>query len=55
VITKVDSQSIRDNDDLDRVINQKKIGDRVEVEVYRNQRRMTFTVQLSDPPTTVRR
>jgi S1-C subfamily serine protease len=55
VITKVDGQPIRDNDDLDRVVNQKKIGDRVEVEIYRNQRRMTFTVQLSDPPTSVRR
>lgn len=55
VITSINGQPVRTRDDLDRALSDKKIGDRVEVEAYRNQRRMTFTVQLSEPPEATRR
>lgn len=55
VITRVDGQLIRSRDDLDRILNEKKIGDRIEVEVYRNQQRLSITVQLTELPEYTRR
>ena len=50
VITKVDGQAIGQQDDLDRVLNSKSVGDRVQVEVVRSGRRVTLNVQLEDLP-----
>ena len=50
VITKVDGKTISQQDDLDRVLNSKNVGDRVQVEIVRNGRRMTLDVQLADLP-----
>ena len=50
VITRINGQQIKDPDDLDRVLREHKIGDRVEVEAYRSSKKMNFTVQLTEPP-----
>jgi len=55
IITNIDSQPVRTRDDLDRVLGAKNIGDRVQVEVVRGKRRMTLTVELSEPPEAPRR
>jgi S1-C subfamily serine protease len=55
VITQVDGHQVRTRDDLDRVLNEKKIGDRVEIEVVRSQKKIKFSVQLSEPPDVTRR
>jgi S1-C subfamily serine protease len=55
VITQVDGHQVRTRDDLDRVLNEKKIGDRVEIEVVRSQKKIKFSVQLSEPPEVTRR
>ncbi len=48
IITKVDGQAINQQDDLDRVLNNKNVGDRVQVEIVRGGRRMTLNVQLEE-------
>ncbi len=48
VITKVDGQTIAGQDDLDHVLNSKNVGDRIQVELVRDGRRMTVTVQLAE-------
>ncbi len=50
VITKVDGQAINQQDDLDRVLNNKNVGDRVQLEVVRDGRRVTLNVQLAELP-----
>jgi S1-C subfamily serine protease len=55
VITRIAGQPVRSPDDLDRILKEKKIGDAVEVEVVRSQRKMTFTVRLTEQPATMRR
>ena len=50
VITKVDGQAISQQDDLDRVLNSKNVGDRVQVEIVRSGRRVTLNVQLEELP-----
>jgi putative serine protease PepD len=50
VITKVDGQAISQQDDLDHVLNSKNVGDRVQVEVVRDGRRVTLNVQLEELP-----
>jgi putative serine protease PepD len=48
VITKIDGQAISQQDDLDRVLNSKNVGDRVQVEIVRGGRRVTLNVQLEE-------
>jgi S1-C subfamily serine protease len=50
VITKVDGQAISQQDDLDRALNNKNVGDRVQIEIVRGGRRMTLNVQLTELP-----
>ena len=50
IITKVDGKTINQQDDLDRVLNSKNVGDRVQVEIVRNGRRMTLDIQLAELP-----
>jgi S1-C subfamily serine protease len=54
VITKVDGKTISQQDDLDRVLNSKNVGDRVQVEIVRDGRRMTLDVQLAELPQSLR-
>jgi S1-C subfamily serine protease len=55
VITAIDGQPIVSTDDLDRVLNNKSIGDVVRVELYRNSRKQTVNVTLSEAPNSTRR
>ncbi|MDX2034061.1 MAG: trypsin-like peptidase domain-containing protein [Blastocatellia bacterium] len=48
VITKVDSQAINDQDDLDQILTGKNIGDRIQVEIVRDGRKMTLPIQLGE-------
>jgi putative serine protease PepD len=48
VIVKVDGQAIAEQDDLDHILNTKNVGDRIQMELVRNGRRMTVTVQLAE-------
>ncbi|MBL8170206.1 MAG: trypsin-like peptidase domain-containing protein [Acidobacteria bacterium] len=50
VIVSVDGQKIASSDDLDRVLKDKNIGDRVPMEIVRNGRRQALTVQLAELP-----
>jgi putative serine protease PepD len=50
IITKIDGQEIRQQDDIDHALNNKNVGDRVQVEVVRGGRRQTLTVQLAELP-----
>jgi len=50
IIVGVEGQPIRSTDDLDRVLNSKKIGDRVQVEILRGRNRQTVTVTLAELP-----
>jgi putative serine protease PepD len=48
VIVKVDGQAIAEQDDLDHILNTKNVGDRIQMELVRDGRRMTVTVQLAE-------
>jgi putative serine protease PepD len=50
VITAIDGQAITSSDDLDRIMNNKNIGDVVKVELYRSGRKQTVSVTLSEAP-----
>ncbi len=50
IIISMDGQPIRTGDDMDRVLNSKKIGDRVQVEVMRGRSRLTLAVTLAELP-----
>jgi S1-C subfamily serine protease len=55
IIVGIDGQPIKSRDDLDRAINSKNIGDRIQVEVMRGNRRMTLAVELAEVPVSSRR
>jgi S1-C subfamily serine protease len=55
ILVSVDGQPIKSQDDLDRLINNKNIGDRVQLELVRGSRRMNVTLQLAELPATGRR
>ncbi len=48
VITKIDGQAISNPDDLDQALTNKNIGDRIQVEIVRDGRRMTIPIQLGE-------
>jgi putative serine protease PepD len=54
IIVGIDGQKIISRDDLDRALNNKNIGDSVQVEVMRGKRRTTITVQLAELPRSAR-
>lgn len=54
IIVSADGQSIRSRDDLDHVLNNKSVGDRMNLEVIRGNRKLTLTVQLSEAPRNAR-
>lgn len=55
VITKLDGQPIAKQEDMDHVLNGKNVGDQVQVEIVRDGRRQTLTVQLTEAPRAARR
>ncbi len=55
ILVSIDGQPIKSQDDLYRVVNNKNIGDRVQLEVVRGSRRMNVTLQLDELPPTGRR
>jgi putative serine protease PepD len=50
IITRIDGEQVRQQDDIDHVLNNKSVGDRVQIEVVRNGRPQTLAVQLSELP-----
>jgi putative serine protease PepD len=48
IITKIDGTPVTKQDDLDHVLNNKNIGDNVQLEVMRDGRRVNLTVQLME-------
>ena len=50
IIISADNQPIRSNDDLDRALKGKNIGDKIQVEIMRGSRKTTLTVQLAELP-----
>jgi S1-C subfamily serine protease len=54
IIVGIDGQKISTRDDLDRALNNKNVGDSVQVEVMRGKRRTTLTIQLAELPQSAR-
>ncbi|MBO0724306.1 MAG: trypsin-like peptidase domain-containing protein [Blastocatellia bacterium] len=54
IIVGVDGQKVSTRDDLDRALNNKNVGDSVQVEVMRGKRRTTLSVQLAELPQSAR-
>ncbi len=50
IIVGMDGQKISNRDDYDRVLNAKNIGDRVQVEVMRNGRKVALVLTLEEGP-----
>ena len=50
IITSVDGEKVSDTDDLYRILDKHKLGDVVNVEVFRNNRRITMPVRLIETP-----
>ncbi len=50
IITKIDGKEVRQQDDIDHALNDKNVGDHVQVEVVRGGRRQTLSVQLAELP-----
>src|SRR5687768_11237518 len=50
IIVSVGGERVGNNDDLYKVLNKHRIGETVNVEIYRGARRMTLPVRLSDIP-----
>ncbi|HKQ73462.1 MAG TPA: trypsin-like peptidase domain-containing protein [Blastocatellia bacterium] len=55
IITKIDDQEVRQQDDIDHALNTKNVGDKVQIEVMRGGRRQTLAVQLTEMPSGARR
>jgi S1-C subfamily serine protease len=55
IITKIDGQEVRQQDDIDHALNSKNVGDNVQIEVMRGGRRQTLSVQLAETPRGARR
>lgn len=54
IITKIDGQPVAQQDDMDHVLNSKNVGDQVQVEILRDGRRQTLSVQLTEAPRAAR-
>lgn len=50
IIVGLDGEPVRTSDDLDRVLNSKKIGDRVQVDLIRGRAKLSLTVTLAELP-----
>jgi len=54
IITSIDGEKMDDLDDLYRMLDKKKIGDTIQVALYRNGKTMTIPVKLATAPQTAR-
>lgn len=54
IIVGIDGQKVTSRDDLDRALNNKNVGDSVQLEVMRGKRRTTLTIQLAELPQSAR-
>jgi S1-C subfamily serine protease len=54
IIVGIDGQKINSRDDLDRALNNKNVGDSVQVEVMRGKSRTTLAVKLTELPRSAR-
>jgi S1-C subfamily serine protease len=50
IILGMDGEKIATTDDLYRVLDKHQVGDTVQLEIFRNGRRMTVPVRLTAPP-----
>lgn len=48
IITKIDGQPVSGEDDLDHILNAKNVGDKIQIELYRDGRPMNLTIQLAE-------
>jgi S1-C subfamily serine protease len=55
IIVGIDGQPIKSRDDLDRVINAKNIGDKIQLEVMRGSRKLSLPVVLAELSASTRR
>jgi S1-C subfamily serine protease len=51
IIVGADGEKIGDSDDLYRKLDKHQIGDTIQVQIFRNGRRMTIPVRLVETPT----
>ena len=54
IITSIDGEKMDDLDDLYRMLDKKKIGDTIQVAIYRNGKTMTIPIKLATAPQTSR-
>lgn len=54
IIIGIDGQKIASRDDMDRALNNKNVGDTVQVEVMRGKKRTSITVKLAELPQSAR-
>jgi len=54
IIVAIDGEKVSDRDDLFRILDKRQVGDVVEVEIYRENRRTTVNVRLMEAPDTRR-
>ena len=54
IITSLDGEKVGNADDLFRILDKHKVGDTVQVGIFRNGRRTTVPVQLTQGPDTRR-
>lgn len=50
IITSVDGQAVNDADDLFRILDKHKVGDVINVEIFRNNRKISVPVTLAELP-----
>jgi S1-C subfamily serine protease len=50
IITAIDGEKVRNADDLSRILDKHQLGDTVQVEVFRNGKRRTVPVRLTEAP-----
>jgi len=51
IIVGIDNDKVANSDDLFRVLDKHQIGDTVQVQIYRDGRKMTVPVRLTEAPT----
>jgi S1-C subfamily serine protease len=54
IIVGVDSEKVANSDDLSRVLDKRQVGDTVNVQIFRDGRRMSVPVRLTESPDTRR-
>jgi S1-C subfamily serine protease len=50
IIISIDNNAVSEDDDIDRILNRKKVGDKATVKIFRNGKQMDVTVTLTEKP-----